>query len=262
MTEEFKLPGSSYQEVSKIIQGYAALGKPVSLGDVSKTIGGMDPTTISRNTGFLVAVGILEGGRNKAPTPLGTSLGNALMHEQDEEIKRLFAEIVAENEFLKGIVSAIRIRKGMDDNALRSHIAYSAGAKKGNSTTAGSGTLIEILQTSGAIKPEDGKFVVASGGALPSPTSAERTLPEATQAQRNQGQAQSDSIGSVVSSPLAMNLPSGTGGISITINIDVSCEASDLDTLGQKLRKAIDDLNSQIDEPASDEDADANDAVG
>lgn len=261
MTDEFKLPGSSFQEVSKIIQGYAILGKPVSLAEVSKTIGGMDPTNISRNTGFLVSVGILEAGKNKAPTSLGVSLGNALMHEQDEEVKRLFAEVVAENEFLKGIVSAIRIRKGMDDSALRSHIAYSAGAKKGNSTNTGSGTLIEILQTSGAIQSEDGKYVVASGGISPSAVNAELAKPEANHIQHAQGRPVSKSGSAVVAPPTALTLTNGTGGIAININIDVSCEAGDLDTLGQKLRAIIDDLNTQIDDPFSHDDADTEDAA-
>ena len=52
MSEEFKLPGSSFQEISKIIQGYASIGKPASLADVSKTIGGMDTTIIRGGPSF------------------------------------------------------------------------------------------------------------------------------------------------------------------------------------------------------------------
>ncbi len=221
----------------------------------------MDPTTISRNAGFLVSVGILEAGKNKAPTSLGLSLGNALMHEQEEEVKRLFAEVVADNEFLKGIVSAIRIRKGMDDSALRSHIAYSAGAKKGSSTTAGSGTLIEILQASGAIHSEDGKYVVASGSSSHPAVPSEPAKHDTTHLQQAPGQPVGTSGGSEVPTPTALSFKSGTGGITINLNVEVSCEASDLDTLGQKLRAIIDDLNTQIDAPSFHDDADAEDTA-
>ncbi|MBO6756492.1 MAG: hypothetical protein JJ902_09215 [Roseibium sp.] len=258
MPDEFKLPGSSYQEVSKIIQGYATLGKASSLADVSKTTGGMDPTNVSRNTGFLVSVGILEAGKNKAPTSLGISLGNALMHEQAEEVKRLFAEVVAENDFLKGIVSAIRIRKGMDDSALRSHIAYSAGAKKGSAATVGSGAVIEILHTAGAIAPEDGKYVVVSGSASPKATNAENTTSESVYEQRGQASVAGKSTVVVAPSKVA-TLSSGNGGIAININIEVSCDVGDLDSLGQKLRQIMDDVNAKGEDLSADGAADRKD---
>lgn len=246
MSDEFKLPGSSYQEVSRIIQGYASLGKASSLSDVSKTVGGMDPTSISRNTGFLVSLGILEPGKNKAPTSLGVQLGNALMHGLEEEVQRLFSKAVIENEFLKGVLSAIRIRKGMDDNALRSHIAYSAGAKKSTTTTTGAGTVIDILQVARLITTEDGKFVVASpmsGSIVSEPSSKESDAK--SKHQPEEGLQSQTSVGSPKANVV---IPSGSSGLAISINIEVSCDASDLDTLGQKLRRVIDELEGSRDQ--------------
>lgn len=169
------------------------------------------------------------------------SLGNALTHDQSDEVKRLFAQIVTDNEFLKGIVSAIRIRKGMDDNSLRSHIAYSASAKKGNTTTAGSGTVIEILQMAGAISTEDGKYVVGS-----SPIAAisvpETTAPELGQSPLRQHQAETGGGDVVVPNTTGLSYRSANGGLAININVEVSCNASDLDTLGEKLNRIIKDL--------------------
>lgn len=243
MSDDFKLPGSSFQEVSKIIQGYALLGKASSLAEVSKTIGGMDPTNISRNTGFLVSVGILEPGSKKAPTVLGVSFGQALLHNQIDEVKRFASEIVSENDFLKGIISAIRIRKGMDDSGLRSHIAYSAGAKKGATTTAGCGTVIEFLQLSGAITAEDGKFVVATEAPRFSGKVTESSLSESIEGHSIHQEQVSGQVGYLKQPSVSAQLGNQMG-VTININIDLSCGPDDLAEVGQKLRILINDLSS------------------
>jgi hypothetical protein len=251
MSEEFSLPGSSYAEVSKIIQGYASLGKPASLADVSKAIG-MDRTVISRNVKFLVSIGLLEAGQNKAPTSLGSLLGNALTHDQKDEVRRLWAQVVQDDEFLKSIVSAIRIRKGMDENALKSHIAYSAGAKKNPGTTTGCGTIIEVLREAEAIGDEDGKLVARLSSQPHVPSSGQ----DGTDAPS--GLTQEESAPTSVNAPVATHVTkvpiaasAAPGGLAISINIEVACEAADLDTLGKKLRQIIEDLN----ENTSDEDS-------
>lgn len=239
MSEEFKLPGSSYAEVSKIIQGYATIGKAASLNEVSKAIG-MDPTSISRNSGFLVSVGILEPGKTKGPTEIGRSLGNALIHDQTSEIKRLWREVIINSEFMKSIVSAIRIRKGMDDGALRSHIAYSAGAKKGANTTAGCGTIIEILKISETIAESDGKYIVSSLSQSSTEAASSASAGSGTEYPIQSASPKTNTIAQVSGgvSPRA-----DSGGLAIQINIEVHCDADDLDTLGTKIRKIIDDIN-------------------
>jgi len=256
MSEEFNLPGSSYPELSKIIQGYASLGKPSSRGDVSKAIG-IDPTTISRNAKFLVSIGLLEGGNNKSPTSLGTVLGNALTHDQKDEVRRLWAQVVQDDEFLKGIVSAIRIRKGMDENALKSHIAYSAGAKKGAGTTTGCGTIIEVLREADAVREEDGKLVAQLSSQPPAPSSDQESPAAPTNfAQHTKAPApvNASSVANVAQVPIAASTASG--GLAISINIEVACDAADLDTLGKKLRQIIEDLNENTSDEDSGETAD------
>ncbi|MGV2976747.1 hypothetical protein AB1P65_14945 [Roseibium alexandrii] len=256
MSEEFNLPGSSYTEVSKIIQGYASLGKPASLADISKAIG-MDRTIISRNVKFLVSIGLLEAGQNKAPTSLGSLLGNALIHDQKDEVRRLWAQVVQDDEFLKSIVSAIRIRKGMDENALKSHIAYSAGAKKNSGTATGCGTVIEVLREAEAVRDEDGKLV-AQLSSQPQVSSSEQ-----------ESQSGSSGLTQEPKAPISVNVPSrasfaqvpiaastAPGGLTISINIEVACDAADLDTLGKKLRRIVKDLNENTSDEDSGETAD------
>lgn len=255
MSEEFSLPGSSYAEVSKIIQGYASLGKPASLADVSRAIG-MDRTIISRNVKFLVSIGILEAGQNKAATSLGSLLGKALTHDQRDEVRRLWAQVVDDDEFLKGIVSAIRIRKGMDENALKSHIAYSAGAKKNAGTTTGCGTVIELLREAEAVRDEDGKLV-AQLSSQPQVLSSEQESAGGpsglTQKPKVPTSANASSLANVAHVPIAAS--TAPGGLTISINIEVTCDAADLDTLGKKLRQIIQDVNENTSDKNSGETA-------
>lgn len=225
--DRFKLPGSSLDEVFKVVQGYASFGKTASLADIAKNTG-MHESSISRNVGFLLSLGILQGGRDKSLTEVGKKLGLALLHSVQEDIEAILSDIVAEDEFLKNVLAAVRIRKGMDESSLRSHIAYSAGLSK-NVSTAGTGAIVELLKRSGNLKAEDGKLVVSAPIARPTSVetlvSQERAEPVATQ--------------SVVRTIEA------TSPFSISIKIEVQCSPQDLDDLGLKLRKVVDDFSRQ-----------------
>ena len=78
MAENFKLPGSSYEELIKIVKAYATgkVGAPMSLEVVAQTAK-MDKTIVSRNNGFLVQLTLISEGNKKAPTQLGSDLGRA-----------------------------------------------------------------------------------------------------------------------------------------------------------------------------------------
>ncbi len=127
--ERFRLPGSSYGELVKVIRAYGTLSGAASLDEVSK-LAAMHPTQISRNNGFLVAMGILEGGKNKVITSKGQDLARALDHEMPDEIRNHWRRVVLEDEFLNKMLSAVKIRKGMEASTLQAHIAYSAGQPK------------------------------------------------------------------------------------------------------------------------------------
>src|SRR5258708_28868275 len=127
--ETFRLPKSSYDELVKIIQAYGNSGPAANLDEVAQT-SAMDKTIISRNNAFLISVGIIEGGKAKGITEKGKSLAQALHYEVLEDIATRWREVVSANDFLQKMVAAVRIRGGMEDSALQSHIAYSAGETK------------------------------------------------------------------------------------------------------------------------------------
>jgi hypothetical protein len=133
--DKFKLPQSSYEELTKIIKAYGHFDEPAELTAVSRLVS-LHTTIISRNAGFLVAVGVLEGGSKKTATVIGRELAHALEHEMPDEIRGSWQKIVTENEFLSKILAAIRIRNGMDHQTLESHVAYSAEPKKPQFMTA------------------------------------------------------------------------------------------------------------------------------
>ena len=67
MSEIYKLPGSSYEELIKIIRAYAATSKngaAVSLAEVAQSTG-MNRTIISRNNGFLTQIKLVSEGNKK-----------------------------------------------------------------------------------------------------------------------------------------------------------------------------------------------------
>jgi len=225
--DRFKLPASSLDEVFKVVQGYTSFGKLASLSDISKNTG-MHETAISKNVGFLLSIGVLQGGRDKSITELGRNLGLALLHNVQEDIEAILSDIVAGDEFLRNVLAAVRIRKGMDESSLRSHIAYSAGLSK-NVSTAGTGAVIELLKRSGNLKAEDGKLVVSSP--IARPTSVE--IPP------------SQERGDTISTQSVVRTIETTSPFSISIKIEVQCSPQDLDDLGLKLRKVVDDFSKK-----------------
>jgi hypothetical protein len=156
--ERFKLPGSSYSQLVKIIRAYGHASDNVAPKAVADRAA-VDQTEVSRNNGFLVSVGILEGGKTKSLTSKGRSLAHALDLELPSETERGWRQVAEENEFLQKIVSAVRIRSGMDPTALKGHIAFSAGQPKKSRALIGAGSIVELLTAAGLVKELDGKVV-------------------------------------------------------------------------------------------------------
>ena len=226
--DRFKLPGSSLDEVIKVIQGYATISKPASLDDVAKATG-MHRTSISKNVGFLLSLGLLEGGRSKATTEIGQKLGLALMHNVPEEAESVMGDVVAEDEFLKNVLAAVRIRKGMDETSLRAHIAYSAGQSKTGSTTTGTGAVVDLLKRSGHLKSEDGKLIVTA------PTPRSPVIEPSVSENAEPTPVQS-----------APKVIEAAPPFEISIKIEVRCEPQDLDSLGTKLRKLVSEFSKEV----------------
>jgi hypothetical protein len=158
-TDDFALPASSWTEQKKMILAYflsdkRSGGEPLSVPEVAQAAG-MDRTLLSRNNKFFHGVGLIEGGQKKTVTPLCRDLGLAISHEDVQEIQRRLATLVHESDFLTRIVSAVKVRSGMDSESLERHIAITAGAAKSKRTMTGTRAVVDLLVESGAIATDE-----------------------------------------------------------------------------------------------------------
>jgi hypothetical protein len=229
-TEKFKLPRSSYEELIKIIIAYGKSDKPASLKDLYQGTG-INTTGISDNNSFLLAVGLIEGGKAKSPTEKCRELSSALDHNYADKIANGWTVVIRENEFLSKILQAISIRKGMEESQLQTHIAYSAGESKSHAVMTGARTVIDILRHSGMVEEKDGHIVVSGIITLGTEETGTRidVSPEPAK----------------VSGTKSSSISSYTFHIEIRIN----ATPSELDGLGEKLkalRRSLEDDKSEI----------------
>lgn len=243
--EKFKLPGSSYEEVAKIIKGYGNLAKPASLDEISK-LTSLHKTIVSRNAGFLIEIGVLDTGVKKSVTESGRNLARALEHEMPDEIAKGWLERVTATEFLTNLLTSIRIRKGMTDETLTSHIAYSAGQPKKSGHMTGARTIIDILRAAGCIQEADGKIVATDG--------VSKSVEEASFVSGAVDSASASNQGPTIntdhSEPSKMGAVIQTQNATVSINIElkVECTPSDLDDLGPKLRSILDNISDSAED--------------
>jgi hypothetical protein len=219
----------------KIIQAYGNSGQAADLDEVAQA-SAMDRTIISRNNAFLISVGIIEGGKAKGITEKGKSLARALHYNVLEDVATRWREVVNANEFLQKMVAAVRIRGGMEDSALQSHIAYSAGESKSAGVMAGAGAVVQILKVAGLVKEQDGKLV-----AEPS------TLQDASYLSLRGTIEEPEKVGpspaaGVSTAPVRQTTNLGLG---ISIQIQIQCTASEISDLAPRLRALLRELSRQ-----------------
>ncbi len=229
--EQLKLPGCSYERLSQIVQGYGHFQGETSLEDVARTAG-IDKFEISRNSTFLSAVGLIEGGKKKSLTDKGRALALALEHSVAEEVQRAWSRVVEESEFFRRVVAAVRIRKGMEESTLLAHIAYTAGMPKTQKTAVGAAAVLEILKASGHLTERDGQYVVQQS------VGTEVRVSEAPPASTPLAAPPTQSVPGALSLPLRP-------GVSLVLHLQVACEPAELDTIGPKLAKLLDDLRKR-----------------
>lgn len=162
--EGIRIPSSSFKELEKIIMGYAGFDNAVSLDAIAKRVG-KGRTSISSNNPFLLQAGLLEGGRDKKTTSLGTILGRAIEHHQTETVKTNWRKVVSASEFLSGLLSTVRLKRGMNRDELINHVLFAANLPKNKDNTAGANSIVDILDAAGLLKKEENseKLLVESG---------------------------------------------------------------------------------------------------
>ena len=240
MAEEgFRLPGSGYEELVNIIVAYGTRDGASNPGDVGK----LDPAhqaSATRNNAFLTGIGVLRGGDKKLVTDRGRALARSLWRGTPEEARRQWREIVSTDEFLQNIVSAVKLRNGMTRHALLAYIANAARVPRNNPTMSGAAAVVEILKASGLLREDEGRLVANLG----EPPVPDDDLPE---------DFQSDPDGEVgltfsptddpveLSESISVDPPRGVEA-RVVIQVQVRCTADEVEELGPRLRKLLDDL--------------------
>lgn len=237
MTDEsFKLPGSSYEEISKIIQEYSKLTRASSLDDVAQIVK-MHVTAISRNNSFLSSIGIIEGEKLKNSTDIGKKLGRAMEYDNAYEISSTWREIVKANEFLSKMLSAIKIRRSMDTATFQSHIAYSAGKSKTTNTMAGAKAIIDLLLKAELIKEKDGQLFTtdySNENYESTQTNQEQKFQEKTILDQNKKNL--------------IQFPTESKNVSINIQINLEVKPEELDGLGVRIKQLIKEISKPLED--------------
>ena len=231
--ERFRLPGSSYEELAKIIKAYGNLSLEAAPNEVSK-LAAIHPTSVSRNNAFLVSIDVLKGGKKKLITDKGRALARALEHEMPDEIRTNWREIVLANEFLKRLVSAVRIRKGMEPSTLQAHVAYSAGQAKKPIVMTGAGAVVDILKAAGLVKEEEGKLEAVSEE---TPTHQEIPVLVGQTSRDQEISPGHPTMIPIVDSRVVKE------GVAVTIQIQIQCSADEVEGLTPKLRALLNEIS-------------------
>ena len=143
------------------------------------------------------------------------------------EIQGSWREIVEASDFMQKMLTALKIRKGMDVTTFQGHIAYSAGERKTSKTMTGARAVIDILRAAGLVEEKDGFLgpTMAPERELEPPTAATPHVPSPSQ-------------------PLPTSVPAGgalSPGISVHIELRIEAKPSELEGLGSKLRKILEE---------------------
>jgi len=160
MNEAFKLPGSGYEVLSKILHAYVLCGAgKTPLGDVSKKAG-LDHTIVSRNNGFLLCVGALSGGRDKELTPTGRKLALAVGNNMPDDIAGAWKELLLSCETTRSVIEMVKVQKGVPKDQFLGRVASTLGVVADASTKTGLNTLLSLFEESKTLKIVDEKYFV------------------------------------------------------------------------------------------------------
>ena len=226
MADNFKLPGSSYEEIIKIIKAYSSgkEGQAQPLDAIAQA-SGIDRTIVSRNNGFLLQMQLLMEGAKKTPTTECFSLGRAYSLNIREEIQKIWKILIENNEFLTRMLSAIKIRNGK--TALINHILYSAGSTT-SASKVGANTIIEIFKDAGIVIEEDGKILAVE---------KENVVDTNEEIKQNNQIKGTNQIVKIYDDKKIVN------GTVVNININIDASVDQLDELSEKIRLLLTSVN-------------------
>jgi hypothetical protein len=223
---EFRLPGSSYEELVNIIVAYGTRDEAARPGDVGK-LDAVHQSSVSRNNGFLTEIGVLQGESKKLITRRGRALALALARKDRVEIRRNWRAIVATNEFLQNVVAAVKLREGMLYPTVQAYIAHAAGQPRNKPVMAGAGAIVEILKSAGLLREEAGELVATFNEDLEPEdfVMEDGSLPEAGE----------------VAEP-TVSVEAGEDP-AVKIHLHIQCTADEIDDLAPRLKALLRELS-------------------
>jgi len=251
---EFRLPGSPYEDLVNIIVAYGTRDEASMTGDVGK-LDSVHQSSVSRNNAFLTEIGVLQGESKKLITRRGRSLAVALARKDRAEIRSNWRAIVAANEFLQNVVSAVKLREGMLYPTVQAYIAHAAGQPRNKPVMTGAGAIVEILKTAGLLKEEAGELVAPFEEEPEDPPAAadgspQEETPEAAEPVVSATVSEAVAVTAPVGNPLgtSVDAPAGTSlGIpaTVSIHVQVRCTADEIEDLAPRLKALLRELSSE-----------------
>jgi hypothetical protein len=230
---EFRLPGSSYEELVNIIVAYGTREDAARTGDVGK-LDSVHQSSVSRNNAFLVEIGVLQGESRKIITRRGRELAAALARKDRAEVRNNWRAIVAASEFLQNVVSAVKLREGMLYPTVQAYIAHAAGQPRNKPVMNGAGAIVEILKTAGMLREEAGELVA--------------TFEEQPQGvlQENGSPAETPEAGATVISATVGETEAVDAGTrpTVSIHVQVRCTADEIEELAPRLKALVRELST------------------
>ncbi len=227
---EFRLPGSTYEELVNIIVAYGTRDEAARTGDVGK-LDAVHQSSVSRNNGFLTEIGVLQGESKKLITRRGRALALALARKDRAEIRRHWRAIVATNEFLQNVVAAVKLREGMLYPTVQAYVAHAAGQPRNKPVMAGAGAIVEILKTAGLLREEAGELVATFDEEFePEDLGMENgSLPEVVEASKPAISATVDDVADEDSL--------------VKIHLHIQCTADEIEDLAPRLKALLRELS-------------------
>ena len=238
MSTEFNLPGSSFEEVQKILKGYSVAPDQTALDDLARLVG-LHRTIISRNNKFLTDIGLIAGGRRKSATDLGKRLGRALDHNQEQDARNYWKEAVQTNEKVSGLVTTVRIKGGIKEKDFSSHILYVSGQKNTPGNRTGARCVVDVLLAANLLQEENEKLMVSAAPEKESPADTKPAIatPDASAAKKSENVSRTDQD---TYPPVASKVPATSNLLpQIAINIQLHLPETENAEVYEKLFKAL-----------------------
>jgi hypothetical protein len=230
-----RLPVASFEQISRILHSYLLAAKrqagvATKLDDVAQRAA-MNKTAVSGNNAFLSSLGLIQGGNNKELTPLGLRAALTLDHPNTPEAREAWNAVIEASPDLERILDAVRIRKGMNEDALLSHIVLTAGVPKTARSLTGARTIVDLLEFGGVLQERDGTFTAIPTDVYDVLTVTGTNVPSVAEATEGPvatagGAGRSARVG-------------GAGGFTVNVHLWVNAKETDLEELADELKQFI-----------------------